>query len=158
MFYSNCGSLDVQTEMVEQVIRKLVEKGIFDSEDDVDVCEVFPGISGIDIGAGKPCYGDIEMDLSNAVSELKEAGILVNGQVTYDGDYSGVYEIVDGELKQYSEDEWAVREAMKEQRIIGKPLADEISDKVKVAQLIPGLPFTAYIALGEILKLVEESR
>ena len=158
MFYSNYGALNVRTDLVEQVITKLVEKKIFKSSDDEDAYEISPGTSGIDIGAGTPCYGDIEMDLSNAVSELKEAGILVNGQVTYDGDYSGVYEIVDGVLYQYSADEWAIREAIKEQRIIGKPLADEISDKVKAAQLIPGLPFTAYIALREILKLVEENK
>lgn len=75
---------------------------------------------------------------------------------SHTGDYAGMYEIINGDLKQYSEEEWTLKEALKQEEIIGKPLAEQLCTKIKSVQMIAGLPVTANIALEEILKLISE--
>lgn len=153
MHLLNNGTLKVNEASVEKLVSKLLEKGVVSSLTQLDITEWSPDDCDVDFTNS---YGDIEADLQELVSELKEDGIIVNGNITYDGDYSGVYDIVDGELSCYSSDEWVVKEALEYQEIIGQPLAEKILAKIKEIQIIPGLPIDANIALEEIAKLVKK--
>lgn len=153
MYLLNNGTLKVNEASVEKLISKLLEKGVVNSRNLLDITAWSADDCDVDFTHS---YGDIESDLKELVDELKEEGIIVNGHIVYDGDFSGVYDIVDGELSCYSSDEWVVKEALEYQEIIGQPLAEKILAKIKEIQIIPGLPVDANIALEEIAKLVKK--
>lgn len=153
MHLLNNGTLKVNEASVEKLISKLLEKGVVNSRNLLDITAWSADDCDVDFTHS---YGDIESDLKELVDELKEEGIIVNGHIVYDGDFSGVYDIVDGELSCYSSDEWVVKEALEYQEIIGQPLAEKILAKIKEIQIIPGLPVDANIALEEIAKLVKK--
>ncbi len=48
--------------------------------------------------------GDLEERLNNAVSELANENVFLNGRVYYSGDYSGCYVIEDGIVRSESYD------------------------------------------------------
>lgn len=153
MLLVNSGILYVPTVQEDDVIKRLISEEIIKDEYACYSDPSAPDVTFIDVNE---CYGDIEMPLANIAKEFKDKGVLINGQVSYSGDYDGMYEIINGELKQYSEEEWTLKEALKQEEIIGKPLAEQLCTKIKSVQMITGLPVTANIALGEILKLISE--
>ena len=153
MLLFNSGILNVVNVQKDDVIKRLISEEIIKDE---YACYSDPSVPDVAFIEVDECYGDIEMPLANIAKEFKDKGILINGQISYSGDYAGMYEIINGDLTQYSEDEWALKEALKQEEIIGRPLAEQLCTKIKSVQMIAGLPVTANIALGEILKLISE--
>ncbi len=153
MLLVNSGILNVPTVQKDDVIKRLISEEIIKDESACYSDSNVPDVAFIEVDE---CYGDIEMSLGNIAKEFKDKAILINGQISYSGDYAGMYEIINGDLKQYSEEEWTLKEALKQEEIIGKPLAEQLCTKIKSVQMIAGLPVTANIALEEILKLISE--
>lgn len=153
MLLVNSGTLNVVTVQKDDIIKRLISEKIIKDE---YACYSDPNAPGMVFIEINECYGDIEMLLANIAKEFKDKDVLINGQISYSGDYAGIYEIINGDLKQYSEEEWTLKEALKQEEIIGKPLAEQLCTKIKSVQMIAGLPVTANIALEEILKLISE--
>lgn len=150
----NSGTLNVATVQKDDVIKRLISEEIIKNTRACYTEPDFPDLTFIEV---EECYGNIERSLLNIAKEFKDYDILINGQIFYRGDiYAGVYEIINGDLKQYSDKEWTLKEALKSEEIIGRPLAEQLCTKIKSVQMIAGLPVTANIALGEILKLISE--
>lgn len=154
--FFNAGILNIADTDVLKLINKLIEKGIIDNQNDVDITRFQPNMLSVILGGRNILHGDIKIALSEAVSELKTDNVIVNGQVSYIYKQSGVYDIVNGELTCYSSDEWTIKKSLEQQEIIGQPLAEKILAKIKEIQIIPGLPVNASIALEEIAKLVKK--
>lgn len=57
------------------------------------------------------CPGDIEKDIADIAEYFSEKGVRLTASVDYSGDYSGRYEIEDGEFYSYSENECIIRDA-----------------------------------------------
>lgn len=143
MFYNNAGILNVG-EGNEEIAISVFKKN---------------NIEPVEIGnAGEieidECYGDIECDLDIAIETLRELGIIVSGNVNYWGDYDGVYQISNSELRIYSEDEWSVKEALDNQELISSPFAEKLCSKIREIQLVSGLPVMANVALEELISSV----
>ena len=55
--------------------------------------------------------GDIENDLTSAMEELRNVGILVNGRIRYSGDYDGFYDIKDSMVTLHDIEEMSLLDA-----------------------------------------------
>ena len=100
-----------------EVAQIFVAAGIYDSVEKVPVYEddgTTPEEAGISV---HEVFGDIEPALQEVADKCKEAGIILNGQICYSGDYDGRYYITDNEVEDLTADEIGVREASKEELI-----------------------------------------
>ena len=100
-----------------EVAQIFVAAGIYDSVEKVPVYEddgTTPEEAGISV---HEVFGDIEPALQEVTDKCKEAGIILNGQICYSGDYDGRYYITDNEVEDLTADEIGVREASKEELI-----------------------------------------
>ena len=95
----------------------MVTAGLFDATEDVSVYEndgTTPKEAGVSI---HEVYGNIDTALQEVADKCKEAGIILNGQVCYSGDYYGRYYITDNVVEDLTADEIGVREASNEELI-----------------------------------------
>ena len=100
-----------------EVAQIFVAAGIYDSVEKVPVYEddgTTPEEAGISV---HEVFGDIEPALQEVADKCKEAGIILNGQICYSGDYDGRYYITDNEVEDLTADEIGVREASNEELI-----------------------------------------
>lgn len=100
-----------------EVAQIFVAAGIYNSVEKVPVYEddgTTPDEAGISV---HEVFGDIEPALQEAADKCKEAGITLNGQICYSGDYDGRYYITDNVVEDLSVDEVGVREASNEELI-----------------------------------------
>ena len=100
-----------------EVAQIFVDAGIYDSVEKVPVYEddgTTPEEAGISI---YEVFRDIEPALQEAADKCKEAGIILNGQICYSGDYDGRYYITDNVVEDLTADEVGVREASNEELI-----------------------------------------
>ena len=100
-----------------EVAQIFVAAGIYDSVEEVPVYEddgTTPEEAGISV---HEVFGDIEPALQEVADKCKEAGIILNGQICYSGDYDGRYYITDNEVEDLTADEIGVREASNEELI-----------------------------------------
>lgn len=144
MFLNNAGILNVG-EGNEKIVISVLEKN---------------NVKPVDVGckAGEieivELYGDIEFALGKSLETLKELGVTVSGNISYWGDYEGIYQISDNKLREYSSEEWSVIEALECQEIISSPFAEKLCAKIREIQLVSGLPVTANLALEELISMV----
>ena len=100
-----------------EVAQIFVAVGIYDSVEKVPVYEddgTTPEEAGISV---HEVYGDIDSAIREAADKCKEAGIILNGQICYSGDYDGRYYITNNEVEDLTADEIGVREASNEELI-----------------------------------------
>ena len=100
-----------------EVAQIMVTAGLYDAIEDVPVYEndgTTPKEAGISI---HEVYGNIDTALQEVADKCKEAGINLNGQVCYSGDYYGRYYITDNVVEDLTADEIGVREATNEELI-----------------------------------------
>ena len=100
-----------------EVAQIMVTAGLYDATEDVPVYEndgTTPKEAGVSI---HEVYGNIDTALQEVADKCKEAGIILNGQVCYSGDYYGRYYITDNVVEDLSADEIGVREASNEELI-----------------------------------------
>lgn len=95
----------------KEVAQIMVTAGIYDSVDEVPVYEDDGATleeAGISI---HEVYGNIDTALQEIADKCKEAGIILNGQICYSGDYDGKYYITNNEVEDLTTDEIGIREA-----------------------------------------------
>ena len=100
-----------------EVAQIMVTAGLYDATEDVPVYEndgTTPKEAGVSI---HEVYGNIDTALQEVADKCKEAGIILNGQVCYSGDYYGRYYITDNVVEDLTADEIGVREAANEELI-----------------------------------------
>ena len=100
-----------------EVAQIMVTAGLYDATEDVPVYEndgTTPKEAGVSI---HEVYGNIDTALQEVADKCKEAGIILNGQVCYSGDYYGRYYITDNVVEDLTADEIGVREASNEELI-----------------------------------------
>ena len=100
-----------------EVAQIFVAAGIYDSVEKVPVYEddgTTPEEAGISV---HEVYGDIDSAIREAADKCKEAGIILNGQICYSGDYDGRYYITNNVVEDLTADEIGVREASSEELI-----------------------------------------
>lgn len=100
-----------------EVAQIFVAAGIYGSVEKVPIYEddgTTPEEAGISI---HEIFGDIEPALQKVADKCKEAGIILNGQICYSGDYDGRYYITDNVVEDLTVDEVGVREASNEELI-----------------------------------------
>lgn len=100
-----------------EVTQIMVTAGLYDATEDVPVYEndgTTPKEAGVSI---HEVYGNIDTALQKVADKCKEAGIILNGQVCYSGDYYGRYYITDNVVEDLTADEIGVREASNEELI-----------------------------------------
>lgn len=107
MYYVNDGTIFVAKEHLEQVLDMIVKAGFYRSKDIISVDESADPVE-IDIFE---VYGDIEVSLINILDECKQAGITINGSISYRGDCDGEYIIENCELTSLTADDCAIRNA-----------------------------------------------
>lgn len=100
-----------------EVAQIMVTAGLYDATEDVPVYEndgTTPKEAGVSI---HEVYGNIDTALQEVADKCKEAGIILNGQVCYSGDYYGRYYITDNVVEDLTADEIGVREASDDELI-----------------------------------------
>ena len=100
-----------------EVAQIMVTAGLYDATEDVPVYEndgTTPKEAGVSI---HEVYGDIDTALQEVADKCKEAGIILNGQVCYSGDYYGRYYITDNVVEDLTADEIGIREASNDELI-----------------------------------------
>lgn len=100
-----------------EVAQIFVAAGIYESVEKVPVYEddgTTPEEAGISV---HEVYGDIDSAIREAADKCKEAGIILNGQICYSGDYDGRYYITNNVVEDLTADEIGVREASSEELI-----------------------------------------
>lgn len=105
MHYTNNGYFCVPKENEEEFLKKADEKGFGDNL--VFSCES-KGKLHYELN---DCPGDIEKDIADIAELFSKKGVKLTASVDYSGDYSGRYEIEDGEFHSYSEKECIIRDA-----------------------------------------------
>lgn len=100
-----------------EVTQIMVTAGLYDATEDVPVYEndgTTPKEAGVSI---HEVYGNIDTALQKVADKCKEAGIILNGQACYSGDYYGKYYITDNVVEDLTADEIGVREASDDELI-----------------------------------------
>lgn len=100
-----------------EVTQIMVTAGLYDATEDVPVYEndgTTPEEAGVSI---HEVYGDIDTALQEVADKCKEAGIILNGQICYSGDYDGRYYITNNVVEDLTADEIGVRETSNEELI-----------------------------------------
>ena len=100
-----------------EVAQIFVAAGIYESVEKVPVYED-DGTTSEEAGISvHEVYGDIDSAIREAADKCKEAGIILNGQICYSGDYDGRYYITNNVVEDLTADEIGVREASSEELI-----------------------------------------
>lgn len=107
---TNDGTLTIEKGYTEQFIKLLIDQNIIETPKDVEITEENETVD-IDLSE---IYGNLTDSLENLCKSCKKEGINVDGLIEYFGDYDGTYEIIGTVFHEYSSDEYAIKEAIKE--------------------------------------------
>lgn len=110
MYLENTGSIVTAKNNVNDVIYLLWDNDVINSKDCVDVIDNGDGTCAISMEDG--VYGNIQNNLLKVTEICAERRIIINGCISYYGDYKGVYEIKESKFKHYNYEEYIVKEAL----------------------------------------------
>lgn len=154
MYLVNDGSFEIKEESVPKFLELLVSQKLIEKEENADVTE-FKGMAEIEVS---DIYGDIEDDLIALCESCQKENIQLDGSFTYYGDYEGKYEISSNSFQEWSNEEYAVKEALKNERLISPTVKVELLDAVNQAkESLDTDPDNSKIYLDKILALINDT-
>lgn len=99
------GEISCKNQEEAELVKELLKKDLFNHP------EIIPEDGFVSIQISDECQGNITKELIALSEVLKSKNVLINGSITYSGDYNGKYEIQNSECQEYSEQEIMVKEA-----------------------------------------------
>lgn len=154
MYLVNDGSFEIKEESVPKFLELLVSQKLIEKEENADVTE-FKGMAEIEVS---DIYGDIDNDLIALCESCQKENIQLDGSFTYYGDYEGKYEISSNSFREWSNEEYAVKEALKNERLISPAVKVELLDAVNQAkESLDTDPDNSKIYLDKILALINDT-
>lgn len=88
----------------------------------------------------------------------QKENIQLDGSFTYYGDYEGKYEISSNSFREWSNEEYAVKEALKNEKLISPAVKVELLDAVNQAkESLDTDPDNSKIYLDKILALINDT-
>lgn len=154
MYLVNDGSFEIKEESVPKFLELLVSQKLIEKEENADVTE-FKGMAEIEVS---DIYGDIDNDLIALCESCQKENIQLDGSFTYYGDYEGKYEINSNSFREWSNEEYAVKEALKNERLISPAVKVELLDAVNQAkESLDTDPDNSKIYLDKILALINDT-
>lgn len=130
MYLINDGTFTIKEENVPKFLELLVSSKLIEKEEKADVTE-FNGMAEIEVSE---IYGDIEDDLTTLCESCRKEDIHLDGSFTYFGDYEGTYEISNNSFQEWSNEAYAVKTALENERLISPILKKELLDAVNHAK------------------------
>lgn len=100
------GEINVSKNSAKKVAQFMVNEGLYRKLENVSICDQ----STIDI-ENEEYSTDIAGSLVNIADKCKEEGLVINGKISYEGDYEGTYFIKDNVVEDLSIGETYMREA-----------------------------------------------
>lgn len=154
MYLVNDGSFEIKEESVPKFLELLVSQKLIEKEENADVTE-FKGMAEIEVSH---IYGDIKDNLQALCESCQKENIQFDGSFTCYGDYEGRYEISSNSFRAWSDEEYAVKEALKNERLISPTVKAELLDAVNQAkESLDTDPDNSKIYLDKILALINDT-
>ena len=154
MYLVNDGSFEIKEESVPKFLELLVSQKLIEKEENADVTE-FKGMAEIEVS---DIYGAIDNDLIALCESCQKENIQLDGSFTYYGDYEGKYEISSNSFRDWSNEEYAVKEALKNEKLISPAVKVELLDAVNQAkESLDTDPDNSKIYLDKILALINDT-
>lgn len=154
MYLVNDGSFEIKEESVPKFLELLVSQKLIEKEENADVTE-FKGMAKIEVSE---IYGDIDDALIALCDSCQKENVQLDGSFTYYGDYEGRYEISNNSFQEWSNEEYAVKEALKNERLISPAVKVELLDAVNQAkQHLDSAPDVYKTCLDKILALINDT-
>lgn len=123
----NDGTLTIEKEDTERFLELLIDQNIIEKQKDVAITEKDETVD-IDLSE---VYGNLTQPLENLCESCKKEGINVDGLIEYYGDYDGKYEIIDNVFHEYSNEEYAVKEALETRDMISPSLKGKLLQMIE---------------------------
>ena len=154
MYLVNDGSFEIKEESVPKFLELLVSQKLIEKEENADVTE-FKGMAEIEVSH---IYGDIEDNLQALCESCQKENIQLDGSFTCYGDYEGRYEISSNSFRAWSDEEYAMKEALKNERLISPAVKVELLDAVdRAKQHLDSAPDVYKTCLDKILALINDT-